>query len=412
MRQSLVRSTVLVAFFAVLALAIPILFVFRDIIHQEAINRLQQEAETVAVGFSDELLAGAPITEAELDKVLPGDDRMTLRLANGRELTAGPRSPFPSELRVTVEGPEGSTLIVAVSGEGAQRRMRTTLILVSLTGSVVLLTAGILAWWQARRLTRPLQRVVASTDLMVGGELASELPHSGMPEVDAIADALKRLSDRVRELVRTEREFSSNASHQLRSGLTSLRLRLETLIQVPSEDVPREASAALTQAEKLSETVEGLLHLARTGRAGEALRYDLERVVRRQVARIEPLVLGAGRLIRVESTGSTEVVGSPMAVGEALDILLSNALKHGAGTIELTISTDDGMRLVEVADGGPGIADDVLPTLFERRLDPEGHGIGLALARALVEGEGGRLEMHRSHPPTFRLLLPGPSSAA
>jgi signal transduction histidine kinase len=270
----------------------------------------------------------------------------------------------------------------------------------------VVLAAGVLAWWIARRLTAPLAKVAAAADNMGTGDFSTKAPHWGLPEVDAVADALNRSADRINELVQAERDFTSNASHQLRSGLTSLRLRLETLALTHHEDVREDAVLALRQAEKLSDTVVDLLHLARTGRGGEATRYDLVRLVRHHVARIEPVARRDGRTVSITSDGDVEMVGSPGAVGEALDVLLSNALAHGMGDVEIDITAVNGSHAVVVADDGAGIAEDSLTTLFERRPNADGHGIGLALARTLVEAEGGRLELINPRPAVFRLLLP------
>ena len=406
MRRRLVLSTVVVVLFALVSLGIPTAILIRRVVHDEAVNRLEKEAEAVAASFSDDLISRNQITEQDLGSALPTNDRIRLRLADGTELIAGPRTRFDAELSITVEGPKESQLTLATSGAAAQERMRNALILLTAIGFGVLLLAGALAWWQARRLTTPLVQVATIADRIGSGDFSSEVPRSGLSEVDAVADALNRSADRVQELVRAERDFSTNASHQLRSGLTSLRLRLEALALIQNEDGRDDALAALSQAEKLSDTVADLLRLARTGRAGEASRYNLLLLVRHRVARIEPIARKDGRTVYIRSDATAEMTGSPGAVGEALDVLLANALTHGRGDVEIDITAVNGTHAVTVADGGPGIADDSLETLFERDPDVEGHGIGLALARSLVEAEGGRLELIQPRPAVFRLSLP------
>ena len=246
MRRRLVLSTVAVVLFALVSLGIPTAILIRRVVHDEAVNRLEREAEAVAVSFSDDLLSRNQITERDLGSVLPTNDRIRLRLADGTELIAGPRARFDAELSITVEGPAESQLTLATSGAAARQRVKDALILLASIGFGVLLIAGALAWWLARRLTTPLVHVATIADRIGSGDFSSEVPRSGLSEVDAVADALNRSADRVQELVRAERDFSSNASHQLRSGLTSLRLRLEALALTQHEDVRDDARAALT----------------------------------------------------------------------------------------------------------------------------------------------------------------------
>jgi signal transduction histidine kinase len=405
-RRRLVAAIVAVVLFALVSLGIPISFLIRRAVHAEAINRLQTEAEAAAISFSDDLLAGRQITPDALANVLPTNDRIRLRLANGTELIGGPLERFDNELSVTVKGPARSQLTLSTSDTGADQRIKDALILLTATGFGALVAAGALAWWVARRLTGPLAQVAAIAGRIGSGDFATTAPRSGLPEVDAVADALNHSAGRVQELMQAERDFSSNASHQLRTGLTSLRLRLETLALTDHEDVRNDAVAALAQAEKLSDTVVDLLQLARTGRAGEATRYNLERLVRHHVARIEPLARKERRSVHIGAGAAPEMVGSPGAIGEALDVLLSNALAHGGGDVHIDITAVNGSHAITVGDGGPGIAEDSLATLFERHPNADGHGIGLALARTLVEAEGGRLELIQPRPAVFRLVLP------
>src|SRR5258706_392736 len=132
-----------------------------------------------------------------------------------------------------------------------------------------------LAGVQARRLAAPLDDLARAADRLGAGDFSATAPRSGMEEVDTIAAALDTSAARIANLVQAEREFSANASHQLRSALTSLRLRLESLAAVDDPAVAAEAARALEQAERLSDTVADLLRLARTGRADDAQTFDL-----------------------------------------------------------------------------------------------------------------------------------------
>lgn len=88
-------------------------------------------------------------------------------------------------------------------------------------------------------------------------------------------------------------------------------------------------------------------------------------------------------------------------------MLLDNALRHGEGTVTLTARQGGGMVVVEVGDGGPGVPDQLVPFVFDRGFSAGGStGVGLALARALVEADGGRLELSKARPAMFEVFLP------
>src|SRR2546423_869496 len=122
---------------------------------------------------------------------------------------------------------------------------------------------------------RPAEGIATGPANNIAPGQALTPPRSGMEEVDTIAAALDSSAARIAALVQSEREFSANASHQLRSALTSLRLRLEALAAADDPAVAGEAARALEQAERLSDTVAELLRLARTGRADDAQTFDL-----------------------------------------------------------------------------------------------------------------------------------------
>ena len=165
-----------------------------------------------------------------------------------------------------------------------------------------------------------------------------------------------------------------------------------------------EAEAALVQSARLLSTIEELLALARTGRAGNVLRFDLGDLVRQHVDDVEPMLVRAGRRAVVDAPAPVEVVATLGAVGQALDILLSNAVRHGAGCVTATVAADERRARVEIADEGPGLRQ-LDGQVFVERSDNSGHGIGLALARTLVTTEGGTITLVRAGSGYFRIEL-------
>jgi signal transduction histidine kinase len=266
-----------------------------------------------------------------------------------------------------------------------------------------------LAAAQARRLSRPLEVVAAGSARLGEGDFSVRVPDSGVPEIDAIAHALGRSAERIARLVGREREFSSNVSHQLRTPLTALRLRLEEAER--DEDravVAEELAAAVREADRLEATVADLLAYARAESAGRRVAIDLDAVVAEHVAAWRPVVERAGRRLVLDRAGGggPPVSASRGTVGQVLDVLLENALRHGGGTIRVGLASEPGWSAVVVADEGGGVAAADRARIFDRGASGgDGTGLGLHLARALAVADGGTLRLTGEGAARFELRL-------
>jgi signal transduction histidine kinase len=114
------------------------------------------------------------------------------------------------------------------------------------------------------------------------------------------------------------------------------------------------------------------------------------------------------RGIEVRTEGVVPVHATPGAVGQIVDVLLSNALEHGRGGVAFHVRREGPNGVMQVSDEGDGIEPGAAPQLFERGNDRKGHGIGLPLARQFAQADLGSLDLLTYRPPVFRLLLPGP----
>ncbi len=263
--------------------------------------------------------------------------------------------------------------------------------------------AALLAGVQARQLARPLERLARSASRVGDGDFSAAAPQpSGIEEIDAIARSLRLSANRVDRMLDSERGFTADATHQLRTGLTGIAMRLELLERSDDLDVAAEAAAALAQTHELNTTLDELLHVARTGSTKERTEVDLTTLVDHQVADWQQRFAEKRRQL-VVTTGITQpVLATPGLVGQVLNVLLENSLRHGRGTV--AILAQDASVLIE--DEGPGITADRAATLFDRPNDHRAaHGRGLPLARRLAESDGGRLELVARKPATFRLTL-------
>jgi signal transduction histidine kinase len=337
--------------------------------------------------------------------VRPGH-RVTV-IAGGRAVTAGARLDG-GVVSARSGTSRAATVIAAAPRSEVRNRVLKSVLLIAGLGAVGVGLAFALAAAQARRLSRPLETVAAGSARLGEGDFSVRVPDSGVPEIDAIAHALGRSAERIARLVGREREFSSNVSHQLRTPLTALRLRLEEAER--DEDravVAQELAAAVREADRLEATVADLLAYARAESAGRREAIDLGAVVAEHVAAWQPVVRRAGRTLALErSGGGATVSASRGTVGQVLDVLLDNAVRHGDGAIRVAVSGEPGWNAVVVADEGAGVAHEQRATVFERGASTgDGTGIGLHLARALAVADGGTLRLTHEAPARFELRL-------
>ena len=259
---------------------------------------------------------------------------------------------------------------------------------------------------QARMLTGPLDGLQRRAEMLGSGQKRLTFHPSGLPEVDRVVDLLDRSGDRIDRLIAAERQFASDASHQLRTPLTALSMRLEEILQAQDQQTVRdEATSALAQVERLATVVEHLLDGVRDNnlRAGPV---PLDEVVLQQVVEWEPAFAVRHRVIRAVGTRGLVALATPNGLSQVLATLLENSLIHGGGTVTVSTRSTGISLVVEVADEGPGVPPELGARIFERSVSGRsGTGLGLAVARELAEADGGRLELVQQRPAMFALFL-------
>ena len=272
--------------------------------------------------------------------------------------------------------------------------------------TVSLLAAGMIAVALARSVTRPLRELQTAATALGGGDLSAHAPDDhGPPEVRALARAFNDTSRRLEELIGAQDAFVADASHQLRTPLTALRLRLENLEADAEPSTAMELGAALEESDRLSRLVDGLLALARADKAGAAatagvldLRATLEE--RRDIwlpvaeERAVHLVIDPGPSLRALAT--------PDRVSQVLDNLLDNALEvsSAGSTVRLGVVATPAGPSLHVVDEGPGMTPDQRERAFDRFWQgPEGtgsSGLGLAIVQKLVQADGGHIDLREA----------------
>jgi signal transduction histidine kinase len=346
----------------------------------------------------------------------PSNDDLVHEALRGRIATGGADAGDDGELAVAVAVTHDTEVIGAVRVASARAGIYAEIGLVWLA-MLALAALAVAAVWlvarrQARRLAGPLEQLAGTARRLGDGDFSVRADPVGIAEIDAVGRALSRTAARLDDMLARERAFSADASHQLRTPLAGLRLRLEAALQQPPPHQPppdpRAAiTAGLAEADRLERTIDELLALARDTRPPDGDPLDLP-VLLDEIERVWGARLaGKQRELRMDvDPQAPESRASMATVRQVLAVLLDNAEMHGLGTVTVTVRDAAGVLAVDVSDQGSGILA-AQEQLFTRRGEnAAGHGIGLALARGLAEAEGARLTLTVPAPPTFTLLAP------
>jgi len=265
----------------------------------------------------------------------------------------------------------------------------------------------LLARRQARRLARPLEEMSETARRLGEGDFSARNRPVQVPEIDAVGAALNTAADRLDDMLARERAFSADASHQLRTPLTGLRLRLEAALESPGRDLRPALTSAIAAADRLERTIDELLALARDTRESSAPPAEVPTLLEEVEQTWASRLFVEGRGLEVAIDGQLPATTTPAAaVRQVLSVLVDNALTHGTGTVTVVAREATDALAVDVSDEGPGVTAPEAELFARRASGGSGHGIGLALARRLAEAEGARLRLTSPSPPTFTLLLP------
>ena len=405
MRRRLVWATVTVAVTGILVLGLPLAFLAGKVVRDDAVHRLDREASSVGFAIDDDLEHDRTLDQALLDRLAGTDRQIIVRETNGRIVTGGARI-VGRHLVGTATVERHGVVTVSIPARDTERRELLAVLVVAglaLTGIAVAVGLAIVV---ARRLGRPVRELAHASARLGAGDFSVRSPRSGIAELDAVATALDQSATRIDDLVRAEREMATNASHQLRTPLTALRLRLEELASVSDAAMRGEAEAALAQADRLAVTIDEMLALARAHAQADLSAVDISRLVSDRVETWRVPARREQRSIELRADPGCEAIVSAPALVQAIDALIDNALRHGSGTVQVVVAQRARHVEVTIEDEGPGIPAAAAATVFERHVSLRGGtGVGLALARSLVESSGGRLELTDPARARFRMLL-------
>jgi signal transduction histidine kinase len=385
-----------------------------------------------AVAVPARLTAAVEAARASGERVVVTDDR-------GRVLADSDGTASPRELYATPQRPEfsvalfdarvdfrrrfsetvGSELLlvtvpvvsadkvvgavrVSASRRAVEAGVHRSWVRLALIGLAVIVAALVLAWVLASTLARPLERLRGTAARLGSGDLDARASTKGPKELSAVASTFNRMAETLAGNLRAQRDFIANASHQLRTPLTGLKLRLES-IQAEGGAAGESAAKAEAELDRLGTLVGDLLELARASTtSGTATTVDLAEVASSAVDRWSAPAAEGRREIALGSRDRAQVFADPGDLAHVVDNLIENALRYSPPGTHVTVETaaSDGRATLVVADDGLGIPAEERTRVFERfyrgstgRQSDPGTGLGLAIVAELVGRWGGEVRL-------------------
>ena len=280
---------------------------------------------------------------------------------------------------------------------GIQTQVRGSIVGLVVIGFASLLAGLIIAFVLAQSFARPLRRLARTAERLGSGDLTARAEAtSGAEEIAQLGRTFDDMADRLAQTVRAQREFVANASHQLRTPLTGMKLRLEAAIdKAPTHALRGELEAADKEVDRLAGIVERLLLMSRRIEEGGPSEIDVGDAASRAVERWRDRARRLGATLAVSGSGGRGL-GETGDLDQILDNLIDNAISYAPGPVEVQTGPGDGRVFVAVQDHGPGIAPEersrVTERFFRGRAAPAGgSGLGLAIVRELAERWGGEV---------------------
>ena len=407
MQRRLLISTVAVAVAAVLLLGVPLAFALIRLQSDDARQQLNHDAATLARDLDQRNQSGLVGGRQQVARALPG--RYVIIRGDFATVRVGTRPPA----RDTILGQATSgTITVTVEADDSvvNGGIRGGLVLIGSLAALAVGVAVVLALLLARRLARPLTELAEAADRLGSGDARPLGRRYGLHELDRVAEGLDGSAQRINDLLAAEREFAVDASHQLRTPLTALSMRLEEMIGAAEfPDVVREeGAAALAQTERLTDVVSQLLARHRSSAAGKPELVSVDDLIAQQLVEWDPAYRRAGRKLEVAGEQDLHAFVTAGGVSQVVATLLDNALTHGDGTVTIRTSQTPNSVVIEVRDEGRGVPPELVPRIFERSVSgrPGGTGLGLSLARTLAAASGGQVVLVRPRPAAFAAFFP------
>ncbi|MFW5899146.1 MAG: sensor histidine kinase [Jiangellaceae bacterium] len=257
----------------------------------------------------------------------------------------------------------------------------------------------------SRQVLRPLERVTQAAGRVTGRDLSQRVPvPSSNDEMRELAVTLNHMLDRLQESFETQRRFTADASHELRTPVTAIVGHANYLLRRtrPSPEQVDSLTVIRREADRMGKLVGDLLELARADAGFRISKQPMNLVEVLEAVHMEVAPVAGEANVVVDAPGPVvEVEGDAARLKQVVLNLVQNALNAGAQNVRMSLEQEAGEALLEVLDDGPGIPDDAIPHLFERfyrvggarSTRGNGSGLGLAIVRWIVQQHGGDVEV-------------------
>jgi signal transduction histidine kinase len=276
-----------------------------------------------------------------------------------------------------------------------------------LAALITLLTAAVVALIVATTVTRRVRRLRDAAERIADGDLdaRAEVSGGGVPEIQELAESFNTMADRVQAVVESQRGFAGDASHQLRTPLSALRLRLDRAADLMPDDDPAidQVDAARDEIDRLQRLIDGLLVLARADkRDQQTVPVDVSKFAADRVEAWQPLADERSVTIELDAPGMAIAQVVPSAIEQIIDNYVDNALEvvPEGSRIVVSVRSEPGGVLLMVDDQGPGLPREDRERAFDRfwrgTQDGNGSGLGLAVVSSLVTASGGSVWLDAS----------------
>ena len=423
MTRRLLVTYVSLTALVVAMLGVPLAWAFQHDAQHERTLQVQSGTSTLATLVDDALerTTGVPVKILAERYAGQLDARVVVLDANRRPLAAAGRSeplgPFTGIIahaptaQATSGGAAGLLYVTApVSGGGhvitiyrpvgVSGSVRHYWLLIGALAVAALLAAVVLGLVLARTITRPVRTLEQATTAAGEGRLTTRVPESGPPELRSLARSFNLATAKLDRVLAAQAAWVSDASHQLRTPLAALQLRLENLQHhAGSPQNQEELEAALGEVHRLTRLTEGLLVLGRLDGAGPASQsIELEPLVTERVSLWSALAEEHGVTITADVVGQPVIASEEGRMEQVLDNLLSNALEASPADSTITVRAipADGQVEIHVIDEGSGLSREDRERAFDRFWRAgtgDGSGLGLAIVRQLVRADQGDVEL-------------------